>query len=162
MMISGSNPATSIENLKTDYFYSKTFPIWGWATWKRAWECYDKEMKDWPKHKNDLIKKSYNNFFVRNYYTIAFENSYNKLIDTWDYQWVYTCLMNNGLCIIPKYNLISNIGTEGTHTSNKISAALFKKTFEFNKTYYLPPEKTKADEKIDKTILILLILIIEI
>ena len=38
--------------------------------------------------------------------------------DTWDYQWVFTCLINNGLVVVPNNNLINNIGfnLEATHT----------------------------------------------
>jgi hypothetical protein len=39
-------------------------------------------------------------------------------IDTWDYQWAYSIFNNNGICINPSKNLITNIGfsTDGTHT----------------------------------------------
>jgi hypothetical protein len=41
-------------------------------------------------------------------------------IDIWDYQWTYTILKNNGLCINPSKNLISNIGfgSDATHTAD--------------------------------------------
>ena len=29
---------------------------------------------------------------------------------TWDHQWNYSSLINNGLCIVPNVNLVSNIG----------------------------------------------------
>jgi len=39
---------------------------------------------------------------------------------TWDYQWAYTCFINNGLCIMPNVNLVSNIGfsKEAFHTKD--------------------------------------------
>ena len=42
-------------------------------------------------------------------------------VDTWDYQWSFACLINNGLSIIPKLNLIKDIGfgEEATHTKGK-------------------------------------------
>ena len=51
-------------------------------------------------------------------YTHIFEQTYQGNIDTWDYQWLFTVLINNGLSIIPETNLISNIGFggEATHT----------------------------------------------
>lgn len=33
----------------------------------------------------------------------------------WDIPWFYSCLFNHGLTIVPKVNLISNIGVQGTH-----------------------------------------------
>lgn len=47
-------------------------------------------------------------------------SNYSGDIDTWDYAWIYTCLINDGVSITPSVNLISNIGFgEGsTHISN--------------------------------------------
>lgn len=47
-----------------------------------------------------------------------FDKVYTKQIDTWDYQWCYCIFMNNGLCITPNTNLITNIGfnSNATHT----------------------------------------------
>lgn len=41
-------------------------------------------------------------------------------IDTWDYQWSFACLINDGLSIIPKTNLVENIGfgIDASHTIN--------------------------------------------
>ena len=48
-MISGSNPSEHNNFTDDSYlFFSKYGHIWGWATWKRAWNKYDYEMKDWP------------------------------------------------------------------------------------------------------------------
>jgi hypothetical protein len=43
---------------------------------------------------------------------------YKKKKDTWDVQWQYAVLSNNGLSIIPNVNLVSNIGFDlnATHT----------------------------------------------
>jgi len=42
----------------------------------------------------------------------------NRGPDTWDYQWFYTHLKNNGLTIVPSVNLVANIGfgKGATHT----------------------------------------------
>ena len=38
----------------------------------------------------------------------------------WDFQWFFTRLVNSGLSVVPKHNLISNIGfgADSTHTSS--------------------------------------------
>jgi len=146
MMISGSNPATSLPDLESDYYYSKAYSIWGWATWRRAWNLYDKRMIDWPTQKNsDLLTNFYPNKRVQDYFWIAFDNTYNDRIDTWDYQWTYTCIKNNGLNIIPKYNMISNIGVVGTHTIKKISKALFLESFKVNTENLIRPRDISSD-----------------
>ena len=47
-----------------------------------------------------------------------YELTYRGKIDTWDYQWDFVCKINKGLSIIPKNNLITNIGFDknATHT----------------------------------------------
>ena len=46
MMIAGTNYLPS-ENLRVPFFFSEHFIIWGWATWRRAWQLYDLEMSSW-------------------------------------------------------------------------------------------------------------------
>lgn len=116
-MISGFNPIELPYEL--DYFYSQNPAIWGWATWKDRWEKYDSNMGLWPDDNflcsNDLNLPRH----VQTYYSRAFTAIKNKSIDTWDYQWTYTILKNNGMVIKPKQNLISNIGVTGTHASKR-------------------------------------------
>lgn len=157
MMISGSNSATLLPKLKSDYFYSNVYSIWGWATWRRSWILYDRTMSSWPiqKQKRPLVKM-YPNRMIENYFSSAFDDVYNKKIDTWDYQWVYTCIINNGLNIIPKYNMISNIGVVGTHTEKNNNKSLFLKTFnpynEKKKNLKMPTE-IKRDNISDSILL---------
>jgi hypothetical protein len=38
--------------------------------------------------------------------------------ETWDYQWLYHVLVNEGVSVVPEVNLVENIGfgTDATHT----------------------------------------------
>ena len=49
------------------------------------------------------------------YASKLFDGIHSGKLNTWDVQWLYTCLMSDGLCIIPGSNLVSNIGVYGTH-----------------------------------------------
>jgi len=115
-MITGNNLLGSGVN-SNDYIYSQIFSIWGWATWKRAWELYDPEMSGWP---SKWLKDSLSYRFkgdLANYFTETFNAYSDYSIDTWDIQWSYTCLFNNFLSVIPNANMISNIGIVGAHSS---------------------------------------------
>jgi len=120
MMIAGTNYLFNKIELSADYFFSKYYSIWGWATWKRAWKLYDLNMTSWPEIKGSkFLSHSYsNNAFIRSM-EFNFQNAYDNKIDTWDYQWFFACLINNGLSIVPKYNLISNIGVFGSNFSGR-------------------------------------------
>lgn len=52
------------------------------------------------------------------YWSKMFEETHNGEIDAWDFQWIFTCWIQNGLSILPCVNLVSNIGfgSNATHT----------------------------------------------
>ncbi len=119
-MICGSNLISDFYKCEESYFFSKYNPIWGWATWKRAWNHFDVNMSSWKNNTNfEFFPQQKYKF---NYWNEIFNSVYNDLIDTWDYQWTYACWSNNLLSIIPKYNLIKNIGFDesATHTKHSI------------------------------------------
>jgi len=117
MMITGSNPVPDYK-IENSYLFSRYFSIWGWATWKRAWEKYDSEMKDWPRLKKEKwLKNFYHHRGLLQFLNLLFDQAYSNEIDSWVTRWFYSCLRNNGLCIAPATNIVSNIGIEGIHSS---------------------------------------------
>jgi len=102
------------------YLYSRYGPIWGWASWRRAWSYYDLELRSWPQ-----LKRSGNLGSIINSQRERVVRSalYDKLHagnpSTWDFQWGYAKLFNSMLSVIPRVSLIENIGfgQEATHTA---------------------------------------------
>jgi len=122
MMVSGTNYLFNKIKISESYFFSKYYAIWGWATWRRAWMKYDIKMNSWPEFRNNKqLTWIFNDKEIIEYYTNMFQAVYSKRINTWDIQWVYSCIFNNGLSIVPGKNLIANIGVTGTHTGSKPS-----------------------------------------
>lgn len=119
MQISGFNALNRIK-IPNSYYFSKFGPIWGWATWQRAWKYYDVELKKWPYVKeNKLYKKFCDSLLEKKWRIKIFDGIYHNEIDTWDYQWSFAKLLKNGLSIIPSKSLIANIGFDNsaTHTT---------------------------------------------
>ncbi len=117
MMISGTNFLFQKYDDEDSYFFSKYYPMWGWATWKRAWNLYDISMQQWPFfHENNQLQWIYSNRKLVKWFEYMFQIAYENKIDTWDIQWWYSCIFQNGLSIVPKYNLVSNIGVYGHFT----------------------------------------------
>ena len=121
MMISGTNLVKNVR-FEKQYTFSCYPSVWGWATWARAWKDYDVKISDWPViRKNKTFKKVQSGLaylFLRKH----MDQVYNGK-DTWDYQWDYCRYKNGGLGIVPKENLICNIGmdrADATHTSDDI------------------------------------------
>lgn len=114
--IGGTNPIDR-QPFSNEYYFSEYNRIWGWASWKRAWSVYDVEISAWPNIKNMHLLKEILGESEANKYEKILDKVYEGHIDTWDYQWFLFRLLN-GKAVIPKVNLISNIGfgAEATHT----------------------------------------------
>ncbi|HUC31458.1 MAG TPA: hypothetical protein VMR99_02085 [Candidatus Paceibacterota bacterium] len=111
MMISGDNFQNGIQRGDGDYYFSKIPHTWGWATWRRAWKEFDFDMKDFPDFlKNKLIEEIWDDKKIQKYWLERFGDVYTKRLDAWDYQFAYAIWKNNGICISPNVNLVSNIG----------------------------------------------------
>lgn len=125
--ISGTNLLKHWSRNNTSYFFSVNASIWGWATWARAWKQYSYYPHQWE-HQDvrELFSNHFKNAVEREVYTTAINNTFNGQATTWDYQWIFSRIVNGRFGIIPKVNLISNIGfgpgaTRTTDESSEIS-----------------------------------------
>lgn len=125
MTISGScMPCKGCPEMKYSYFFSNWDYMWGWATWRRAWKHFDYEMKGY-----DYMVK--HGFFGENYYPInikyylkyTYDLSFyeNDRVTWWSYQWGFARKINSGLVVVPKRNMIRNIGF-GAGATNTLDA----------------------------------------
>jgi hypothetical protein len=122
MLISGGNFQNGISRTTYSYYFSKYPLTWGWASWRRAWHYYDYGMKSWPEFKlSGLLKFVCEDLDEQKYWTGIFDLMHRDplKINTWDYQWVYACFAESGLCVTPDKNMISNIGFGGDSTNFK-------------------------------------------
>ena len=120
MHIGGDNFQLGRMVQKGGYYYSSLTHVWGWATWKRAWNKYDYRMKDYTDlGMSSNLNKIFRNRGVSNYWLDILNNTRNGYINTWDYQWQFTLWHYGGVSIVPKNNLVSNIGfsADATHTT---------------------------------------------
>lgn len=102
------------------YYFSRYFHVWGWATWRRAWEGYSLDMEDYEAFIDEgWLDRLFPNPVLASYWKGSFDAAHRGEIDTWDYQWVYHNLKNDRLAITPNANLVHNIGfnERGTHTT---------------------------------------------
>jgi hypothetical protein len=126
-MICGSNLIANTFQCDESYFFSRYTPVWGWATWKRAWNLYDVTIAKWNESILNDFKIAPRQKYKKNYWNNVFRNAYYEKIDTWDYQWTFTCWENEMLAIIPSNNLIKNIGFDNTATHTVHSEPFFVK-----------------------------------
>lgn len=132
MQICGFNPLIVFKNEVSSYVFSKFGPIWGWASWARAWKTYDVNMSTWPEVKGNRLYEMFTDSKQEESWRVElFDDVYASKIDTWDFQWSYAKLINSGSSIIPNVNLIKNVGfgSDATHTKGK-SAQKYNKVFD--------------------------------
>jgi hypothetical protein len=123
MHINGTSLLNSkfIEFKKETFHFSRCAHVWGWATWKRAWKKYDINMSDIENLEKKLLENKKIKIINTKYWIKLFKYIKDKKIDTWDAQWQYSILKNDGLVIYPNINMVKNIGFESnaTHTTTK-------------------------------------------
>lgn len=118
--ISGNNFQDGIWSGDGDYFFGQIPMCWGWATWRSRWEHYDSDLKKWPLSKKySLMKTLMPDAVMRSYWTNIWERLWvSNQPDSWAYRWVFTCVFERGLTVLPKVNLVENVGfgVDATHT----------------------------------------------
>ena len=118
-LISGTAFIDFSDQIPNSYFFSRHPKIWGWATWARVWKSYNSRISNWPELKETSLLRD--NLRTRKG-AATWRQNFNlvfwKRLDTWDYQLVLNLWRNNLLSVVPKANLVSNIGFggEATHT----------------------------------------------
>lgn len=107
-----------------DYFFTQHALVWGWATWRDRWQAFDLDMKQLPHFiQNKRTVPLFNNQLAQTYIFEKWWATYHKENSSWAYAWAFEVFAKNEVCILPKYNLITNIGFDAaaTHTAKKPS-----------------------------------------
>jgi hypothetical protein len=119
-MISGDNFQFGRNRNQDSYYFSKYVHVWGWASWRNRWkDTYDVELKKWPLIRDgkwlfDIL----GNAKEASEWMAIFNNTFQRKVDTWDYQWVFANWIEGRINVMPNVNLVSNIGfnQNATHT----------------------------------------------
>ncbi|MEO0471412.1 MAG: nucleotide-diphospho-sugar transferase, partial [Bacteroidota bacterium] len=123
MHIGGFNIQFGQQHGPASYYFSQYPEVWGWATWRRAWQTFDFHMTDYPQFKAE-------NQLANVFSSTRMQHAWEKKLDytyhqnppsIWDYRWMYTVWKHHGLCITPNQSLVQNIGFDGrgTHTNQQ-------------------------------------------
>lgn len=148
MMVSGTNLVKGYR-IRNSYTFSWFSSIWGWGTWKRAWNKYDVDIKSWPSLERDGYFKKFYRPLTYYLMTRDFGKVYRHEKDTWDHQWDYVRIANKGLGIVPNVNMIENLGFEredATHTTGKAGYEFSCGEMQFPLTH---PERIEQDAGYD-------------
>lgn len=131
-------------------YYANQTHVWGWASWRRVWKDYDKNLTGYAEDEVALqLANIFSDPFVVETWTSIFKEVKAGKIDTWDYQLAFINYFNHSLSVNPNVNLISNIGfrADATHTlnsDNPYANIPLQEISEISYPKYILPQK-KAD-----------------
>lgn len=95
-------------------FFLRGADCWGWATWKRGWDFFEKNGKQMLK---ELYKQNLNIKFDLNRaypYTAMLKNQIRGDNDSWAILWRASAFLRNRLYLQSGKSFIYNIGTDNT------------------------------------------------
>lgn len=141
-IICGMNNYDIEKEVKESYFFSKRGSIWGWASWRRFIDLWDGEYswiddEDKIRRINEYCDHGLN---FDAYYKGACRHRESGR-EHYESIMFAAAALNNMLNIVPKYNMISNIGIdkESTHSVADIRLVprrnqklMYKKTYEID------------------------------
>jgi hypothetical protein len=131
MHIGGSNLGEHLtKRCEESYAISKFTFVWGWASWRRAWDKMTLSMDGFESFVNEkTIQDLCDDVMAQAYMLEKFRATKARENNSWAYAWSYSILAAKGLTIVPCRNLVQNtgIGTSGaTHTVNRDPKARLK------------------------------------
>ncbi len=149
-MISSNNQTPMPLPNNEDYCFSNYGHIWGWATWRRAWNHFNLYVNDFDNtvarlnERTDLTKLEKKSLCrLCNYL------KHNVLMGgTWDYVWSYIKSRDGGLSIVPRVHLSSNVGVVGLHAKGQSKSHYRKYDEEFVAKVH--PKEIKRNLKYDE------------
>ena len=123
--ISGFNHFKDWDCGGNSYCFTKAAATLGWGTWKRVWEKYDYYVKNaGDPYYSRLLEKELGHKRAGKErigsWNQAARETKEKKVNYWDIQFGFVKYSQSYLCVVPKGNLIYNIGVGAgsTHTEN--------------------------------------------
>jgi len=146
-----------IKRKNNSYILSPLLRLQPFATWRRVWELYEKDIsKIWYDNifKIKTIRK-FNNFLYYIYFSLLFNWASIKALDTWDFGFYCSLICKldrHPLAIIPLKNLSKNIGMNhslATHSANKSIEDFYTKVKIESLKKIIHPKVIKNSKRID-------------
>lgn len=100
--------------LPDTFFYLVPYPGGGWATWRRAWNCYNdntQELYEYWKDKWDVF-----DVFGGDYLSKQLKKNLDGSMNTWFVKWHAVMLQKGALSLFPGRSLTNNIGFDDMAT----------------------------------------------
>jgi len=150
--ISGNCFLPQKAEIKTDYFFSRYLHIWGWATWARAWNSYDRKNWAWPAGGfRELFPDAERR--EEKYWNRIFSRMATGRLSTWDYGFISWIWMNGQVAITPAQNLVRNagFGPDATNTRDESAETGIEREGRLQPPFRGPAD-IRADGEVDRLV----------
>ncbi len=117
--VTGDNYQLPSFTCEESYYFSKYPHCWGWATWRRAWKHFDRDMERWPALKESGFLRNLFDEHHALFWETKLDRVYRREINSWAFPWTFSFWSQNMLSIIPKANLVTNVGFGEAGTNTK-------------------------------------------
>lgn len=129
--------------------------VWGWASWRRSWIHYDRDLEAWTAATRGWrARRVLPDPIDREVWLPLLARLRDTgEPDTWDYQWTATVLRRGGLSIVPRVNLVTNMGfgPHATHTFDQDSPRAHRPAAEILPLRH--PSVARLDRDVDRQLL---------
>ena len=120
-LVSGDNFLPQARWRDRGHGFTRYAFIWGWATWRRAWQRMDRDLLDWPRLRvPGWLERLHGSTAEARYWRRIYDLCYaGRRYDSWAFPWMFSNWKADMLCVYPRSNLVTNIGFDerGTHTT---------------------------------------------
>lgn len=128
-MITGMNHLGEYEGAPSDYFFSRVGSIAGWATWRRVWETVDQDLAFLEDvHAMRLLKehlkaRGHGSGYLDRGRLLKGRARAAMPLTSWSYPLGISDILYSRLIIVPRVNLMGNIGigADGANTADSIN-----------------------------------------
>lgn len=128
------------QRLPDTFFYEVPYPGGGWATWKRAWDCFSNDIDELYTYWCPRWKEF--NRYGGNVLQKQLEANYQGTMYTWFIKWHAVVLQKGGLTLYPHTSLTNNIGFD----SSGSNCGTMTKFDILHPAEYVPVKRSKIKE----------------
>ncbi len=131
--ICGMNHFEVSENVTADYFFSRVGSIWGTATWRRSYQEWGRTDFIHDPYTMQMLKNATKDYkaFMKRIDHVGRYHEYDGHKPNDEFWKMFSIYAQNRLQIIPKYNMICNVGSGANAAHN------------FEELEKMPPRKRK-------------------
>jgi hypothetical protein len=115
-------------------FFLRGADCWGWATWERAWKCYESDAGVLLKRLRSCPWRSEFDFNGAYPYTRMLRDAQAGRVDSWAIRWYASAFLEGMYSLYPGSSLVRNIGHDGSGTHGEAT-----KNFETGLSTTAPP-----------------------